>query len=240
MHSTFREKQLAAIRLLKSKQELATIVPMRTQYAGDERLCLGVFARVEKSIAKNLEELQGRMMMLEPHHHYYQPQSFHVTIQNVRTISSPPSFSDDDAQIVCNVVSRIAEQHPGFELTVNGIIPLRTSVSAAVLFEESVFELIKFIGNELAACGIADDKSYVDPNVRFANITLCRFTAPPGAELLELLANQQEILFGSYLVDELYVASTNAVYDPLFTREYASCRLHNANEICSEAHFDEF
>ena len=80
-------------------KEPSTIVEPVPDYIHDDRICLTAISflpqevedEIITKIIKPLREADSRQ-------YFYVPSSFHVTIQNVRTIANPPLFNDRDIE----------------------------------------------------------------------------------------------------------------------------------------------
>lgn len=222
----YRDLQREAIERLRSQETPVTsIIPMQKNYLGDRRICLAIFARIPDPIASVLTDVQERLRRLDPMHHYFARESFHLTVQNAKVVADPPSFTREDAFRVCAAVSNVVHWHQKETVSVDGLIALPTSVSATVLFDRPMAELTFDLRDAIAAVGVPDDKTYIDPDVRFGNITLCRFTEPPSEKFLAECERLRREAFGSFTVDALAVASTNASYELALTEVFGSYQL---------------
>jgi 2'-5' RNA ligase len=218
-------KQQAAIETLLRNQENATVIPIRDSFENDDRTSLGIFATIPDSIAAEIARVQSALRMVAPHFHYAPPESLHLTVQNVRTIAKPPTFTSDDARCVADIVRQVSEHHPTQQVKVHGIIQLPTSVLITVFYPEPMQRLIAELSENLTRIGLPDDKRYVDATTRFGNITICRFTAPPTAEFSNAVATFRQHNAGEFQIPSLTVASTNAVFDLAFTEYFGTFEL---------------
>lgn len=221
MPSSYQEKQLLAMRDLEAASAdggtRSTIVPMlrdAAAYASDDRLCLTAVCFLDETLASSISsEFLAQLKETDPHHYFYLPRSMHVTIQNLRTICAPPSFDAEHIRTAEDVLARVIAAHKAFELKLEGILKLPTSVSIAGLSDEGLPELVLDLRQALADAGIADDKKY-NGDVVFANVTVCRYTHSPSEPLLNLLESQGDRFFGSLPVRAIDLITTNAACHP--------------------------
>lgn len=222
------EKQRAAIEMLLRNQDRASVVPIRDNFSGDNRLSLGVFARIPDDIAEEIARVQNLLRSVAPHFHYAPRQSLHLTVQNVRTIASPPTFTREDAHRVAEMVRTLAPKFPPQCVHAEGVIALPTSVLVTVLYPPSMHDLIAALSAGINELGLPDDKLYVDATTRFGNITICRFTAPPTKEFLEVVRGLRNEEIADIAIPALQVAITNAVFDLAYTESLGDFELGTA------------
>lgn len=229
---SYRDKQLQAIHALEqaassgAAASISTIVPMMDDYASDNRLCLTAVAFVPDDVADIIErDLIAPLRRIEPEHYYYPAASLHVTLQNLRTINEPRSYDDAHIALAREVFQRVVARHSAFELEVEGLLRMPTSLSVTAFSDESLGELALDLRAELAAAGIPDDKIYSSGDVVFANITVCRYANRPAGTFTGVLQNAAVHGFSTMRVDQVDLIETNAVCHPDKTKLLASFKL---------------
>lgn len=223
--SLYQDKQILAMRDLEAASvkggACSTIVPMLSNvdaYASDRRLCLTAVCFLEETLAAGINStILAKLQAVEPHHYFYFPQSLHVTIQNLRTISAPPAFDNEHIRVAEAVLGRVIGAHKAFDLQLQGMLKLPTSVSIAGLSDESLPKLVLELRQELLYAGIADDKKY-SGDVVFSNVTVCRYTQTPSDSFIEIVRQHADCFFGMLRVQAVDLIATNAACHPSKTR----------------------
>ena len=218
-------RQREAIETLLRDQQNATVIPIRPSFDNDDRTSLGIFAAIPDRIAAEIDRIQTALRAVAPHFHYARRECLHLTVQNVRTIAKPPTFSNDDALRVSDMVREVVQRHPPQVVEANGVIQLPTSILVTVFYPEATHQLIAELTQNLTRLGLPDDKRYVDASTRFGNITICRFTAQPSPEFTATAARFRTEDLGTFQIPSLTIASTNAVFDPEFTNYFGTFQL---------------
>ncbi len=225
MASIYQDKQLQAIKNLEaaaaSGNGQSTIVPMLSDadsYAADDRLCLAALCFLGARLGSQIvDSFASKLRAVEPHHYFYPAQSLHVTIQNLRTISKPPTFDDAHIETARQVFARIVSARKTFDLQLSRILKLPTSLSICGVSDEALPELVLDLRNGLAEAGIPDDKKY-NGDVIFANVTFCRYTRKPGSAFLNVAQQAADSFSATLPVHAIDLIITNAACHPEKTR----------------------
>lgn len=217
---------MEAMNQLESALDWPAFVPFTDDYVGDLRLCLSCVAflppdlseEISRSIISKLEQ------EAEPHY-FYIADSLHVTVQSVRSISNPPNFNTANIAVVSEAFRERFEKSQPIELEINGLLHLPTSLALRVYSSEALLELTKGLRADLERVGVPDDKKYVNPEVVFGNVTICRYRFAPSKKFI---AGADEIA-GSYsakfVVQEACLLTTNSVCHPSMTKIHKRFRL---------------
>lgn len=224
--SELRQRQLDAMEKLEGlasrSSSAGTIVPMMEDYENDERLCLTCVAFIPSSVRDQLQALIIEPLSREfPEHHFYAPESLHLTIQNVRTIQSPPNFTEQDIQQVARAFAKVFQSVPAISFELNGFLKLPTSLSVRAFGDENFVNTVARLRHALIDCGIPDDKKYIDTSIVFGNVTVCRYRSHPSPEFTERLNNLREFNL-NLPVTEVSLISTNAACNPHHTRIWST------------------
>ncbi|MBK9144165.1 MAG: hypothetical protein IPM23_16850 [Candidatus Melainabacteria bacterium] len=193
-------------------------VPRESDYATSDELCLTLLGFLSPVVSERIQALIESFREVDPAQYYYLPESLHLTVQNVRRISKPPSFGPDEIDAACRVFrSRLAGLAPlSFELC--GFIRLKNSLSVAGFASDGYPALIRSLKEGLELEGIADDKRYMSDDVIFGNVTISRFSAEPSAAFDNRLASIREESFGELVLERLSLVVTNSVCHPRATK----------------------
>lgn len=211
----WKQQQLAAMAALEqissSDRSLKSVVEIQKDYVLDKRLCLTMVAFIPEDIAAQIEdELLTPLKQIDSDQYFYPPQSLHITIQNVRTISDPPTFNQLDVGNIVNTVATVFDQSGPLHFELNGLLRLRTSLSIRAFSNEQLLPICRELRLKLAQAGYPDDKDYVSQDVVFGNITVCRYTHEPQPEFIKALDRLPN--FSAELkVEEVSLISTNAI-----------------------------
>lgn len=220
--SELRQRQFDAMKKLEGlasrSVSVGTIVPIMEDYENDARLCLTCVAFAPPSIREKLQALIIQPLSREfPEHHYYAPESLHLTIQNVRTIQSPPNFTEQDIERVARTFAGVFQSAPSLTFELSGFLKLPTSLSVRAFGDANFVDTVARLRRALIDCGIPDDKKYVDPDVVFGNITVCRYRSHPSPGFAKRLNNLQEFNL-EMSITEVSLISTNAACNAHHTR----------------------
>jgi len=225
----FQKKQLALMRqmetMLAADSRVSTIVPMQTDFASDNQLCLSLNAFVPEAIAASIQnKLIEPLQRLDPTQYYYQKQSLHVTFHSIRIIHNPPTYSQKDIETSRGLLTKLIPSERPFPFVWHGVLALPTSVSVIVLITPRYNRFIHRIRHEFVRHGIPDDKKYFSDTMVFANTTICRYTHTPTPEFLKKLQTLKDTDIGSGVIDTVALVETNAGAHPSKTRVLGTYR----------------
>lgn len=211
------EKQLA------SNSSASTIVPMQLDYLNDPQIALTCISYVQEDIANRIQtELINPLKAVEPDFYYYPNTGLHITIQNIRVIHNPPSFTKDDIQKVQSVLASITPSAGPFPCTYNGLLSMPTSASLIALVTPEYDRFVRRLRTALTDTGVPDDKRYFTNEVIFANTTIVRYTHTPSQTFIKTLASLQDISVGTWTPKIVSLVTMNAVANPQKTIDYGS------------------
>jgi 2'-5' RNA ligase len=166
--------------------------------------------RVASSVAPALEGLRQR----DPHHHYYPPDTMHVTIRKLgRFPSADPGVAARLAE-----VRRIAASHPSFELTVWGLNLSPTTVFAQVIQHDQTFHSLRrhlggIEGRSAYQSRSARAVDFAARNLAHANVV--RFSDLVTTEFIKEISRFRRTHFGHWTVREVELVRS----DKLLSRE---------------------
>jgi len=231
----WKQKQLAAMaeleRMANSDRSLKSVVEMRNDYVQDMRLCLTMVAFIPEAIASRIEaELIEPLRDLDSTQYFYPPRSLHLTIQNVRTISDPPTFNERDIYKIINTVSDVFDKTTTLSFELNGLLRLRTSLAVRAFAEANLLTLCRELRRRLAQAGYPDNKDYVSEDVVFGNITICRYTHEPNPEFVRAFDHLSNFS-GELAVSEVSLISTNAICHPGSTKVWKRFQLGQSTAV---------
>jgi 2'-5' RNA ligase len=215
----YQELQLEAFSKLESEfgagQSPAQVIPIVPDAPQSLGLCLSSLFYLPKEMTDSLEQnLIEPIRNADPNHYYFQPESLHVTIQNVRTVAMPANFSEATIETARAVFGRVVPKHNVFDLTLKRIFEPPTSLSISALSDEKYGELVKELRAELEKAGIPDNKRYGSGEIVFGNVTFCRFKSAPNGQLKALVKSLKNNQFGKFVVDRVHLVVTDAVCSP--------------------------
>lgn len=190
----------------------STVVEIQTDYENDNKICLTSVVFPSPEICEAIDnKIIKPLQKIEPRHYYYSPESFHLTIKNIKTISNPPLFTKDDIEKVKLLYGQIIPKNRSFSFHLQGLVAFPTSISLIGYSDERLQKIVLELDKGLKAVGVPDDKKYVSDTVFFGNISLCRFTRQPSEQFYNKINELKTIEIGWVPVDEISLITCNVV-----------------------------
>ena len=205
-------KQLEASFAGDNKFKVAEVVGVQEDYTKNKQICLTsvVFPPTEIT-AKITTEIIDKLRAIDPWQYFLPPESMHLTIKNIRTISDPPSFTAEDIVKANKLFSEIIPQYASFEFKAEDVLLFPTSISLMAYSDDSLQKLVLALDQGLKEIGLPDDKKYFSDSVFWGNITLCRFTKTPSEKFLEEVKKMRDLKIGKFRVEKVNLITGNAV-----------------------------
>ncbi|MBL7150416.1 hypothetical protein ISS86_00620 [Candidatus Microgenomates bacterium] len=215
----YRNKQKnifqAMEKAFKKGKVKTTIVKMLSNYANDNQICLTTVIFIPKYLSEKIQEKTIKLLKdIDLTQYFYQPISFHITIQNIRTIHQPPLFTKNDLERIKKAFSKIIPQYQPIKFEIKGILELPTSLSLKVFSGQEHHDLTMSLRRTLDQIGVLDNKTYFSDNVVLGNITICRYTQKPNEAFQKKVKDLKDIEIGRFTTDEVHLITTNAVCHP--------------------------
>ncbi len=208
---------------LASDPKASTIVPMQTDYQNDPQIALTCISYVPSDIATRIQtELINPLKAIEPDFFYYPNTSLHITIQNIRVIRNPPSFTIPDINKVQAVLASMTPSAGPFPCIYKGLLSMPTSTSLIALVTPEYDQFVRRLRTALTDINVPDDKTYFTDEIIFANTTICRYTHTPSEKFLKTLESLQDISIGTWTPKIVSLVTMNAVANPQKTVNYGS------------------
>jgi 2'-5' RNA ligase len=167
-------------------------------------------SHVASSVAPALEELRQH----NPHHHYYPPDTMHVTIRKLG------QFPSDDSGIAARLAElrHIAASHPGFDLTMWGLNLSPTTIFAQVFPHDQTFHSLRRQLGKIAERSVDQPSSErildgVARNLAHANVV--RFSDKVTTRFIKKVSRFRRTHFGRWTVREVELIQS----DKLLSRE---------------------
>lgn len=198
----------------------ASSVPLSSNFEVDARLCLTFLSFLPTAIKETVTTLIEELKALDTDQYFYLPESLHITIQNVRRIADPPTFTTTDITAAdCAFKETVAEKKlKPIKFNLSGLLLLPTSLAVTVYTDKTYGDFVKALRQNLKKHKIPDNKSYISDDIVFGNITIARFGSPPSIKLKERVAGLKESFSGGeYLAEDICLVTTSAVCHPAFT-----------------------
>jgi 2'-5' RNA ligase len=195
-----------------SSASMPSIVPMEPDYRGEIRRCLTSVAFVPINTAERIQSnIIDSLREIDPTHYYYPPDTMHITIKNIRTVHAPPLFTNTDIEKCKSVFSEVSARHPPFSFELSQVVVFSTSVSVIGFCDKRLKDLILDLDSELQNAEVPDNKKYISDSVFFGNVTVCRFTAPPSARLLQAAREMQTAVNETVPVTDINLITCDSV-----------------------------
>lgn len=220
---SYQDRQLELIKKIeesfKKGKAPSTIVEPVSNYVNDNRICFTSVAFVPSNLVqKMIEQVINLLRKVDPMQYFYIPGSFHITINNIRTIANPPLFNNEDIEKARGVFKRIIPKYKPFTFELKRLFELPTSLAISAFSNEILGNLALELRAELKQAGIPDNKTYAAEDVIIGNATISRFTDTPNPAFKEKIKELKEIEIGSFEVKKVFLITTNSVCHPTKTK----------------------
>jgi 2'-5' RNA ligase len=215
-----QKRQLELMRQMEaaaaSGSATSTFVDMQQDYANDPQLCLTIVTYLSPKLQQTIyEKLVKPLRAVEPDFYYFPQETLHITVQNIRTVADPPTYTPHDVATAQTLLREFTARHGSpFRFHLTGVLAFPTSVAVAALIEPAYDAFVKNLRNELVRKGIPDDKKYFTDEMVFANTTFCRYTHAPSSEFLQTVGQLKGMDLGEFTAREVCLITTNAGCHP--------------------------
>jgi 2'-5' RNA ligase len=191
----------------------------RTAYAlplsgPDVAVHLAAIIRVPSRVASSVTPALDRLHQYSPHHHYYPPETMHVTVRKLG------SFPSDDSDVAARLgeLRRVVGSQPSFDLTMWGLNLSPTTVFAQVFPHDRTFHSLRRQLGGMADHSVSQSSSerLIDVAARnpaHANVVL--FSGGVTTEFVREVSRFRRIHFGRWAVREVELVRS----DKLLSRE---------------------
>jgi 2'-5' RNA ligase len=219
MVDTYRELQKRVINSLRADSGTGTVrattVPIQSSYEADPAICLTSVVFIPLAISRDItSDIVEPLKEIEPEHHYYSPDSMHLTIKNVRKVHDPPLFTQADIENAHNLFLEEIPRHEPFAISLEEAVAFKTSVALIGYCDEKFRDLVQALDAGLECIGLPDDKRYVSDAVFFGNVTLCRYVRQPSERFWRAVQKMAHVYRGELLIEEIHLITCNAVCSP--------------------------
>lgn len=199
----------------KNASDFSTVTPV-ADFENDPRICLTSvhfpLLELKNLILKEIQPLKYKF----PEHYYYDHESLHLTIKNIRVINDPPHFNKEDIKKAENIFSNIIPRHSKFNVCFFKLLLFPNNLSLIGTTDQELDNIILDLDEELKRWGLADDKKYINSKYLISNVTLARFTKPVTPAFRKMVNKiSKEIETDPYTVDSVSLITANAVLKKL-------------------------
>ena len=203
--------QLALFDRLVAGHANATVVPLRTEYVGAAK-CLTLIHLLPNELSARLEnQVLGPLSAFQAKHHWYPPPDRHLTLKNVRRARAHAIFSTELVERASSAIGRVCRTAAPLEFDILGPVCLPTSIVVRAIGMPAHREMMLSFDRELAKAHVPDDKTYASNDVFVGNITVCRFTEPPAADLVEAIADLRDRFIAKHVVRTAFLVQCDEV-----------------------------
>lgn len=220
---SYQNKQLELIELIEESfrhgKSPSTIVEPVSDYINDDRICLtSVFFAPHELEEKIIEKVINPLKEISPNQYYYVRGSFHITLNNIRTIADPPSFDGNDIEKAKQIFRRVISKYQSFTFDIKRLIELPTSLAITAFSDETLGNIALEIRRELKKVRVPDNKVYASKDIVIGNITISRYTNVPNLEFQKKIKQLKEVEIGSFEAEKVALITTNAICCPSKTK----------------------
>ena len=195
----------------------ATVVPMKRDYRNDPATGLTSVTFLPDELGQVISQFVIEpLRAIEPDQYYYQPDSLHLTVKNVRSVHNPPRFTRADVKKVDRLFAQVIPRHRYFSVQLEELVPFATSLCLIAYSDKRLLRIVQALDAGLAEIGVPDDKRYVSKEVIFGNVTLCRYVQPPSERFLNAVAERAHAFAAELRIDVVHLITCNAVCVPEF------------------------
>jgi 2'-5' RNA ligase len=173
---------------------------------------LTTVVRLPATVTAALAPTLDRLRAVGPRHHYYPPETMHVTVQNLDALGPAAPLPD-------GLVELVAARAP-FRLAVRGLGVGPGAVFALALPGDATLASLRA---GLAGFAGGHDRGRLGRGLGHAN--LVRFSGPVTAGFLAELARLRRQDFGTFTVDEVELVRTDRLLSPEGTTTLGRLRL---------------
>jgi len=215
---TYQQNQKKVIDQIESQvaqQSLSftTVTPPSVSFQDDPRVSItSVHLPASSLINPILDQLIKPLEKEFPEHYYYDQESLHLTIKNVRVIHDPPLFDQQDIEVAQQVFAQVIPQHFAFNVYYYRLLLFPYNLALIGTTDPELDNIVLDLDQKLKEANVADDKKYINDRFFFSNVTLARFSRPVTSAFIgqveKLSAN---LKFTPYCVDSVTLLTCNAV-----------------------------
>jgi 2'-5' RNA ligase len=173
---------------------------------------LTTVVRLPAAVTAALAPTLDRLRAVGPRHHYYPPETMHVTVQNLDALAPAAPLPDGLAELV-------AARAP-FRLAVRGLGVWPGTVFALALPGDATMASLR-----AGLAGLAGGHARGRLGRGLGHANLVRFTGPVTAGFLAELARLRLQDFGTFTVDEVELVRTDRLLSPEGTTTLGRLRL---------------
>jgi 2'-5' RNA ligase len=173
---------------------------------------LTTVVRLPATVTAALAPTLDRLRAVGPRHHYYPPETMHVTVQNLDALAPAAPLPD-------GLVELVAARAP-FRLAVRGLGVGPGAVFALALPGDATMASLR-----AGLAGLAGGHNRGRPGRGLGHANLVRFSGPVTAGFLAELARLRRQDFGTFTVDEVELVRTDRLLSPEGTTTLGRLRL---------------
>ncbi len=200
---------------LKKGESSVTLVEPVKDYVNDRRTCLTSVVFIPTELQeKILDKVISPLKEADTRQYYYVPNSFHLTIQNIKTINEPPSFNENDIELAREVFQEVISKFKSINFQIAGIFELPTSLSLRAYSDETLKDLALALRKKLKEAGVPDNKTYASEEVVFGNISISRYTSDPNQAFFEQVEQLKNVEIGVLKAFTVSLITTNSICHP--------------------------
>jgi 2'-5' RNA ligase len=191
---------------------LSVVTPVKN-FDEDKRICLTSVHFPDKVVLSQIQnQIIKPLQLLERDQYFYTPESFHITIKNIRVVNDPPHFDEKEALQTSKIFSAIVPTHKKFNVYFDRLLLFPNNLSLVGTTDPEMDALILDLDQALKKAGIYDDKILVNTKYFLATMTLARFTHPYNDQFrITVSSISDNLTLKPYTIDSVSLVSGNAV-----------------------------
>lgn len=210
-----QQKQIEIINEIETQSKadslkFSTVEPVK-DFDTDPRICLTSIHFPGNELLDKVETITKELRNISPDHYYYRHNSLHLTIKNIKIISDPPNFTDEDIDKVRKVFSLVIPKHQSFCAYFYRLMLFPYNLALIGTSDPELDDIHLELDRKLNQIGVPDDKIYTNRKYFFCNMTLARFNSKLSQKFIAKVNEISDSLnFPPYLIDTVTLIKTNA------------------------------
>ena len=227
---TYQEKQKAQFDELelkfKSGQKPIVVCDRVKDYVSDPRRSLTTAFFIPPNLNQAIQkQFVKPLRAIDPYQYYLLPESLHINLLILAYNTSPPSFSEDDAQIFKKVLAEILPTCPPITYELRGILIGKNSLAVRCYSGPELGQTVKDLQAKLLSLGYDTSIGQASKEIFFGNVTFCRYTHEPTPDFTAKVAELKNEKIGKLETTEGYLISSSVVFHPSVHKFYATFQI---------------
>ena len=173
---------------------------------------------------------------IDPNQYYLPPESLHLNLLILAYNTNPPTFTEEDAQDIKQILEETLPNCPPITYTLKGILVGPNSLAVRGYTGIELQQTVRTIQKKLLPLGFDTSIGQVSKEIFFGNVTFCRFTHDPSPEFLAKVMELKHQFVGKTTPSKLHLISSSVVFHLTQHKFYATISV--GSNLTPETKFD--